>query len=151
MLATFPDAHVVHLHRDPVDTIPSGASLNTTLWKMHADDVDPKLVAQQWLERMSWTNQRALAVRKAMDGNDQRFTDIHFHYAVRDPISQAEKIYMALRQPLLDSTRTAMRDWLLEDSQQKLPKHHYRAEDFGLTDVLIEQKFQAYRQRFHAN
>ena len=151
LLATFPDAHVVHLHRDPVDTIPSGASLNTTLWRMHADYVDPKLVGQQWLERMSWTNQRALAVRKAMDGNDQRFTDIHFHDAVRDPISQAEKIYMALRQPMLDSTRTAMRDWLLEDSQQKLPKHHYRAEDFGLTDASIEQKFQAYKQRFHAN
>ena len=85
-----------------------------------------------------------------MDGNDQRFTDIHFHDAVRDPISQAEKIYMALRQPLLDSTRTAMRSWLLEDSKNAL-RHHYRAEDFGLTDALIEQKFQAYKQRFYAN
>ena len=83
-----------------------------------------------------------------MDGNDQRFTDIHFRDAVRDPIRQAEKIYMALRQPL---DLTAMRDWLLEDSQQKLPKHHYRAEDFGLTHSSIEQKFQAYKQRFHAS
>ena len=36
----FPDLHVVHMHRDPRDTIPSGASLNATLHAMHADHVD---------------------------------------------------------------------------------------------------------------
>ena len=38
--AQFPDLHVVHMHRDPRETIPSGASLNATLHAMHADDVD---------------------------------------------------------------------------------------------------------------
>ncbi len=59
LLVTFPDAHVVHMHRDPADTIPSGASLNTTLWRMHADDVDPHRVGAQWIERMAWTNSQS--------------------------------------------------------------------------------------------
>lgn len=38
--AQFADLHLVHMHRDPRDTIPSGASLNATLHAMHADRVD---------------------------------------------------------------------------------------------------------------
>ena len=149
LLAMFPNAHIVHLHRDPVDTIPSGASLNTTLWRMHSDDVDPRQVGRQWLERMSWTNQRALDIRETMKNDRQRFTDIYFRDAVSDPISQIEKIYLALGQSLSDQARVAMTDWLLEDGDDKLPKHSYQAEDFGLTDALIEQRFHAYKQRFH--
>ena len=63
--ARFPDLHVVHLHRDPVDTIPSGASLNATLHAMHADTVDLHRVGAEWIERMGWTNDRALATRAA--------------------------------------------------------------------------------------
>ena len=51
------------MHRDPRETVPSGASLNTTLWRMHADDVDPTEVGRQWLDRMGFTNDRPLAVR----------------------------------------------------------------------------------------
>ncbi len=57
--ARFPGVHVVHLHRDPRETIPSGASLNTVLHRMHADDVDPVRVGTEWIERMGWTNDRA--------------------------------------------------------------------------------------------
>ncbi len=63
LLAEFPDAHIVHTHRDPVDVIPSGASLNTTLWRTHCDDVDPHEVGRQWIERMGWTCDRAMAAR----------------------------------------------------------------------------------------
>ena len=43
--------------------IPSGASLNATLHAMHADAVDRDRVGAQWLERMGWTNDRAMATR----------------------------------------------------------------------------------------
>ena len=52
----------MHTHRDPVDVIPSGASLNTTLWRTHCDDVDPHEVGRQWIERMGWACDRAMAV-----------------------------------------------------------------------------------------
>ena len=60
---TFPDLHLVHLHRDPLETIPSGASLNSTLHAMHADTVDTHRIGRQWLARMGWTNDRAMATR----------------------------------------------------------------------------------------
>ena len=68
LLAEFPDAHIVHTHRDPVDVIPSGASLNTTLWRTHCDDVDPHEVGRQWIERMGWSCDRAMAAREPHPG-----------------------------------------------------------------------------------
>ena len=61
--ARFPDLHIVHLHRDPRTTIASGASLNATLHAMHSDTVDLHRVGAQWLQRMGWTNDRAMATR----------------------------------------------------------------------------------------
>jgi hypothetical protein len=63
--AQFGDVHIVHMHRDPRATIASGASLNSTLHAMHADSVDRQRVGAQWLQRMGWTNDRAMAVRES--------------------------------------------------------------------------------------
>jgi hypothetical protein len=48
------------MHRTPFETVPSGASLNHTLWSLYADDVDPNQVGRQWLERTAWATRRAL-------------------------------------------------------------------------------------------
>lgn len=149
LLATFPDAHIVHMHRNPLATIPSGASLNTTLWKMHSDVVDPLLVGQQWIERMRWTNNRALTVRRKMKDEEKRFTDIYFLDAIRDPLAQVEKIYHATGHTLANEARVAMNDWLVEDSSDKLPKHLYDAAEFGLSEQLITDRFSEYIERFH--
>ena len=61
--AQFSDLHIVHMHRDPRTTIASGASLNATLHAMHADTVDLHRVGAQWLQRMGWTNDRAMSIR----------------------------------------------------------------------------------------
>ena len=74
--AEFPDLHVVHMHRDPRITIASGASLNATLHAMHADTVDRHRVGAQWLERMGWTNDRAMAVRDGWADDAARVTDV---------------------------------------------------------------------------
>ncbi len=74
--AQFPDLHLVHMHRDPRDTIPSGASLNATLHAMHADRVDRHRVGAEWLERMGWTNDRAMATRAAVG---RRRRAVHRH------------------------------------------------------------------------
>ena len=77
LLAEFPDAHVVHIHRDPVAHDRVGRqSLNTTLWRTHADDVDPHGSGAQWLERMGWTSDRAMAVRDDWADGAARVTDV---------------------------------------------------------------------------
>ncbi|MFP8880016.1 MAG: sulfotransferase [Myxococcota bacterium] len=87
LLSVFPDAHVIHIHRSPLAAIPSGANLNLTLWRMYADDVDPKRVGHQWLERMAWATCRGLAARDRMPDASLRFSDVWYRDAVRDPLA----------------------------------------------------------------
>ncbi|MDG2305726.1 MAG: sulfotransferase [Candidatus Binatia bacterium] len=148
LIATFPDAQVIHMHRDPVDTIPSGASLNATLWRMHAADVDPAEIGRQWIARMSWTNGRAMAVRNEMSDGATRFTDVRFGAAVEDPIGQIQRIYHRTGIELHDDARDAMATWLEKYAKQTLSKHRYTAEQFGLTEDQIRAAFADYAARF---
>ena len=141
LFRTFPDAHVIHMHRHPLETIPSGASLNTTLWRMHADDVDPTRVGKQWIERMAFTNGRALEERSRLDDTNPRFTDVWFRDAVSNPIEQVERIYSSNGIVLTDAVRSEMENWLKSDAQSARVPHRYTAADFGLSENQILQVF----------
>jgi Sulfotransferase family len=147
--AQFPDLHVVHMHRDPRETIPSGASLNATLHAMHADHVDRARVGAEWLARMGWTNDRAMAARAAWTDESARCTDIEFADAVADPIGQVSRVYDAIGFPFSADAESAMRHWLVERPRE-LPRTPYAATDFGLSDAEIDERFADYNARFRA-
>lgn len=145
--ARFPDAHIVHMHRDPRATIASGASLNATLHAMHADAVDKPRVGAQWLERMGWANDRAMAVRDTWADQASRVTDIGFDEAVADPIGQVARVYDAVGLPLTPQAEEAMRRWLKERPRE-LPRPPYALADFGLHPEQVDERFTLYNKRF---
>lgn len=137
--ARFPGLHVVHLHRDPVETIASGASLNATLHAMHADTVDLHRIGAEWIERMGWTNDRAVATRASW-GDSSLVTDLQFGAAVADPIGEVSRVYDALGLPLTAEAEAAMRSWL-----QRRPREPgrpaYTPETYGLSADQIRERF----------
>jgi hypothetical protein len=153
--ARFPDLHIVHMHRDPRTTIASGASLNATLHAMHADAVDLKRVGAQWLERMGWTNDRAMAIRdgwalKTSPETDQdatRVTDIAFDEAVADPIGQVSRVYQAVGQPLTADAEGAMLRWL-DERPREPARPVYRLDTYGLHPEQVDERFELYNKRF---
>lgn len=146
----FPDLHVVHMHRDPRETIPSGAGLNATLHAMHADVVDRHRVGAEWLERMGWTNDRAMATRAHWSDESARCTDIEFAAAVGDPVGQVSRVYDAIGVPLTAAAEAAMRRWLAERPREA-PRPPYTASDYGLHDRDIDARFAAYNRRFRSS
>ena len=147
----FPDLHIVHMHRDPRTTIASGASLNATLHAMHADTVDLHQVGAQWLQRMGWTNDRAMAVRDGWAlraGRDTHLvTDIAFDDAVTDPIGQVARVYDAVGLPLTAKAENAMRRWLIERPREAA-RPPYALEDYGLRPEQVDERFALYNKRF---
>ncbi|HWE55538.1 MAG TPA: sulfotransferase [Acidimicrobiales bacterium] len=147
VLAEFPDAHIVHSHRDPVDVIPSGASLNFTLWKMHCDDADPEEVGRQWLERMGWSCDRAMAARERIPAG--RVTDVRFADSVADPIATAGRVLAAVGLDLTDEAVAGMQEWIAQDrKRESLPVHRYAPADFGLSPAQIRNRFAEYTARY---
>jgi hypothetical protein len=145
--AQFPDLHIVHMHRDPRATIASGASLNATLHAMHADTVDVDRVGAQWLQRMGWTNDRAMAVRDGWTDEAVRVTDIAFDDAVADPIGQVARVYDAIGLPLTVEAETAMRRWLKERPREAA-RPPYGLADYGLRPEQVDERFTQYNKRF---
>jgi hypothetical protein len=149
--ARFGDLHIVHMHRDPRATIASGASLNSTLHAMHADSVDRQRVGAQWLQRMGWTNDRAMAVRDSWasekGGESARVTDIGFDDAVADPIGQVARVYDAIDLPLTAEAETAMRVWLKERPREAA-RPLYALGDYGLRPEQVDERFALYNKRF---
>jgi hypothetical protein len=145
----FPDLHVVHMHRDPKDTIASGASLNATLHAMHADQVDRHRVGAEWLHRMGWTNDRAMNTRAKWFDETLRCTDIEFDDAVADPVGQVARVYDDVDVSLTAEAESAMRRWL--DFRPREPaRPPYAAHDFGLSDAEIDERFADYNARFRS-
>lgn len=143
----FPDLHIVHMYRDPRDTIASGASLNATLHAMHADTVDRHLIGAQWLERMGWTNDRAMSTRDTWSDESARVTDIEFDDAVADPIGQISRVYDAIGLELTTDAGSAMRRWLSERPREgKRPD--YALPTYGLSAEQVDDRFAAYNTRF---
>jgi hypothetical protein len=149
--ARFGNLHIVHMHRDPCATIASGASLNATLHAMHADDVDPHRVGAQWLQRMGWTNDRAVAVREkwaAEQGvGSARVTDIGFDDAVDDPIGQVARVYDAIDLPLTGEAESAMRRWLKERPRETA-RPAYALDNYGLRREDVDERFALYNKNF---
>ena len=145
--AQFPGLHVVHMHRDPRTTIASGASLNATLHAMHADTVDPRRVGAQWLQRMGWTNDRAMTSRDGWADDADRVTDIAFEDAVTDPIGQVARVYDAVGLPLTAEAEDAMHRWLAERPRE-VPRPPYTLENYGLCPEQVDERFTLYKKRF---
>lgn len=146
----FPDLHIVHMHRDPKDTIPSGARLNTTLHAMHSDRVNRHRVGAEWLQRMGWTNDRAMATRSRWSDESVRCTDIEFTDAVAEPIMQVSRVYDAIGVPLTPRAEAAMRGWLTGRPREPA-RPPYCASDYGLSDDQIDERFAAYNDRFRCS
>ncbi|GAA4709116.1 sulfotransferase [Nocardioides conyzicola] len=136
----FPGLHVVHLHRDPVETIASGASLNATLHAMHADTVDLHRIGAEWIERMGWAADRALATRRAWGDEPGLVTDLDFAAAVADPVGEVARVYDALGLDLTAGAEASMRDWLRRRPREA-GRPAYTPETYGLSVEQIRERF----------
>jgi hypothetical protein len=145
--AQFPGLHIVHMHRDPRTTIASGASLNAALHAMHADTVDLHRVGAQWLQRMGWTTDRAMAIRDGWSDDGDRVTDIGFDDAVADPIAQVARVYDAVGLPLTPEAHDAMRRWL-DERPREPARPAYGLPTYGLSPEQVDERFTLYDKHF---
>ena len=145
VLGAFPDAIVVHLHRDVVQTVTSGASLFAAFRSTYSDDVDAAEVGRYQLDTTATWFDRAMRARDALTAG--RVLDVAFTELVADPIATARAICRAADVAWSDATETALRVRLGE-LQEQHGAHRYAPQDFGLDPEEIRERFAGYRSRF---
>jgi hypothetical protein len=146
LFEVFQGARIVWTHRDPIETIPSAASMNHHLWEIYCDEADPHEAGRQWKERMAWTTQRCLESRSRLP--EDCFADIWFRDALTRPIEEIERVYEIFGIEMTPEARAAMEGWVRNNPRNKRPAHQYTLEDFGFTEEEIFRDFADYRERF---
>ena len=142
----FPDARVVQSHRDPLETVPSLASLIAGVWVIYSDSADPREVGRQWAGKFARGMQHTMAVREQM--GDDRFLDLWFKDTVSQPLAEINKIYDFLGMELTLEARTEMEQWQDFNRRELRPTHEYSLEQFGFTEQALKRQFLGYRERF---
>jgi Sulfotransferase family len=148
LFESFPGAHVIQTHRDPLETIPSVASMYLALWGLGTEKPDPLEVGRQCLDRYARALARCLAVRETLPA--ERFVDVSYRDVARDPLGTVRRIYAAVGRELTHEAEAAMAAWVAKNPREHRPPHEYTLESFGYTREAIEQAFAAYRARFVA-
>jgi len=144
LFATYPDAWVVHTHRDPVKTEPSGLStLGTVRWE-RSDDVQLPDPNGPGLGDMMIH----LANRRAAGELPDRIVDSHFKDLLADPAAAVEKLYGQMHRPFLDAHADAIRRYIAAKPKGKFGTHKYSAEEWGFDPVKLRQKMLPYTDHY---
>ena len=146
LLARYPDARIVHTHRDPTRVIASMASHATVLRKAFSDDADPHTIAVDWADRWARALDRFLAVRDRAP--QAQFLDVDFAAIENDPLGTVERVYDFLGWRVTTEARTAMERFLAANPKNKHGVHSYTLEQFGLSRATEIARFRKYSERF---
>jgi hypothetical protein len=146
--AVYPDAKFVITHRDPAKVMASVASVETAVVRMYTGKADPHYFGQHCVEDWDRALRKFLAFRDRV--GEDRFYDIAFTDMQRDPIGSVRGLYEWLGEELTPETAAAMQQWW-DGSQEDRGSgggHHYTAEEFGLDDDELHERFAYYTERF---
>jgi hypothetical protein len=146
LLERYPDARVVHTHRDPLRVMASMASHATVLRRAFSDHADPSRIAADWADRWARALDRFLAVRDRAPA--AQFLDVGFESIETDPLGTIERVYDFLDWPLTPEARAAMQRFLDANPKGKHGVHRYTLEQFGLSRAGEAARFRSYCERF---
>tara|TARA_Y100001933_G_scaffold80256_2_gene81547 strand:- start:6229 stop:7449 length:1221 start_codon:yes stop_codon:yes gene_type:complete len=145
LLTVFPDALVIHLHRDVVQTVTSGSSLFAEFRSIYSDEVDGADVGRYQLETTVTWFDRVMAAR---DANPRaQVLDVAYPDLAADPLAAVRRICAVADVPWDAQSDAATRARLVELRAQH-GVHRYEPEDFGLNPGEVRERFSAYRARF---
>jgi hypothetical protein len=146
VFAIYPDAWVIHTHRDPLKTMPSGASTLANVRWLRSDRVAAKGIGDD--DRMSNTL-LALMDRRAKGELPDRIVDVHFADLMADPVAAISRAYEAMGRELNGTHADTIRRYVANRPQGTFGKHAYSAESFGIDAHALRERMRPYTDYYN--
>ncbi|WP_420466065.1 sulfotransferase family protein [Panacagrimonas sp.] len=146
LLETFPDAVLVHCHRDVNGLLPSIAGLVEEMRRIHSDHVDRKLLGDDMLEYFGRLMDRYLVLRDQLAPD--RIIDVRYDEVLQDAVGVVRRIYERLGRSLSPGTLEQIKAWEETRPPHYLGHYTYSAADYGYAPGTIDRRFAAYNDRF---
>ena len=147
ILDVFPDARIVHIHRDPVTAVASNCSLYAHTRAIFMRGIEPERLGDHVLNGI-WPSalQRATELRAALP--PERVIDVAYADLMREPLGTMVRLYEQLGLELSDEVRARLEAWLKDNPQDKHGVHAYSLAQYGLERSQVEERFADYRRLF---
>ncbi|MFG2004148.1 sulfotransferase family protein [Spirillospora sp. NPDC048911] len=146
LAAAFPDARVVFLHRDIVETVASGASLFSVFRSTYSDEVDPADVGRFQAGQTELWLRRAHAFRSSPQAADLTIIDVRYDDLVHATGDVLDRVYTAagLAQPDLHAMIDAYH--AANPPNQRKP-HRYTPQEFALDETDLRARLTPWTSR----
>ena len=144
VFAEYPDALLVHTHRDPARFIASLVSLLAVLRHMRSDRVDVARLGAEMLVAYEMILDNAIAWRADGTVPNDRIVDGHFLDLMADPVTQLRRLYEQLGLDWPKGHDTVVREYLDAKPKGKFGAHSYTFEDVGLDEQQVRDTFTHY-------
>ena len=148
ILRTYPDALIIHTHRDPAGVMPSTSSLCYALRCMNSDSVDPARIGRNVLDVWSLALERAVEARRRHRDKPNQFFDAYFEDTLADPVGLIRRAYEHFGLDLTEAAENRMKAFLATHPRGRRGMHRYVREDFDLELDEIRERFSNYCSEF---
>ena len=147
MLREYPDARVIHTHRDPVKVALSVGNLTATLRSLGSHHIDLQEATQDYADTLHHGIGKTLSARERRLLNPDREFNVQFSEFRQDPVAAVRDIYNHFGFDLSADTEAAMRNFLDEGKKEKRHgQHTYTLADSGLNLDAERARFADYQR-----
>jgi hypothetical protein len=144
--AAFPDAIFIWNHRDPLNTVPSVASLIVTLRRPNSDRIDKPAIGRLEVERCRLLVQRGMDYRGSPGAKP--FADVYNRDILRDPSGTIRVLYDRIGLAYSDAFDRALNERNRVLPKGKFGKHVYTLDEFGLDPAEVDKALHFYTSAF---
>lgn len=138
---TFPGAVVVHLHRDIVETIASGASLFATFRSTYSDEVDGADVGRFLTDQTELWLRRANAFGTSAEADLVTVLHVRYTDLVADPVAVLDRIWRAADLEPLAHPSAFVDAFDAAQPRHAKGTHRYSPADFGIDERAVRERF----------
>ncbi|MCR5978367.1 sulfotransferase [Gordonia jinghuaiqii] len=140
---TYPGVCIVHLHRDIVETVASGASLFATYRSTYSDEVDGHDVGRFQVEQSELWFRRALEFRASPAAEPATILDLDYRDLVSRPEATVARVYAAADIDPPDVTGMLAEHNAAQPHHGK-GRHRYTPEEFGIDASELRERMTFY-------
>ena len=146
LFAVFPDAVIIHTHRNPLEALKSSIQLTRVLHRLFSRPDDADQLQQQQTRALAERIERSLRFRDQHPELAGRFLDINYTELVADPLAAVQRIYRHLDRSLTPPVMQRMRQ--LTAARSRYCRRNVSLAELGLNVSAAASRFQGYSRRF---
>jgi hypothetical protein len=144
LFAEYPDARVIHTHRDPQKFLPSLVSILSAVRFMRSDAVDVAALAAAMEVTYKMFLEGTIQARHDGQIPESQIIDSHFTELMSDPVTALRGIYDQLQLEWPDDHDQVIKTYLVNKPKDKHGVHVYSLPDVGLDRESVRNSFERY-------